>query len=81
MSSDRPADPGPFVVNPNAVYRPSHIASGLQIPVSGVLRYVRNGKLRASRRRGRTLILGQWLIDWLQSGELRRKGSGQGTGR
>jgi hypothetical protein len=80
--SEQPAsDPGPFVVNPNAVYRPAHVAEGLGIPISGVLREIRAGRLRASRRRGRTFVLGGAVLTWLESGQVhRRKGAGTSNG-
>jgi hypothetical protein len=80
VTDQHQGDPGPFVITPNAVYRPAHLALGLGMPLSGVLRAIRAGELRSSRRRGRTLILGVWIIEWLAGGERRRTHASKTTG-
>jgi hypothetical protein len=35
-------------------------------------REIRLGRLRASKRGGRYYILGEWLLEWLRAGEVRR---------
>jgi hypothetical protein len=81
MSDQPDDDPGPFVIDPNAVYKPRHLAEGLGMPLSGVLRAIRAAELRSSRRRGRTWILGAWVLQWLEGGERpRRKAAGKSNG-
>jgi hypothetical protein len=73
-----PAEPprqaaAPFAIDPNTAYRPEHIEAGLGIPLSGIMRDIRGGKLKASKRRGRLFILGAWVLAWLEDGEVRRR--------
>jgi hypothetical protein len=74
-------DPGPFRIDPSTVYRPRHLAAGLGVPLSGILREIRAGRLRSSKRRGRTLILGSWALAWIEAGEGRRKHAAKENGR
>jgi hypothetical protein len=75
-------DPGPFKIDPNTVYRPQHLSGGLVFPLSGILREIRAGRLRACKRRGRLLILGSQVLAWLEAGEVRRKTAAKsGNGR
>jgi hypothetical protein len=75
VNADHPAGPGPFRIDPSTVYRPPHLAEALGVPLSGILRDIRAGRLRTSKRRGRLLILGSWVLAWLEAGEVRRKAS------
>jgi hypothetical protein len=36
-------------------------------------REVRRGRLRVSKRAGRYYVLGAWLLEWLRTGEIRRR--------
>jgi hypothetical protein len=75
-----PIAPGPFRIDATTVYRPAHLAEGLGVRLSGILREVRAGRLRASRRRGRTMILGAAVLDWIAAGEVRRKAKPRANG-
>jgi hypothetical protein len=64
---------GPFHVDRDAVYTPQHLADGLGVPLSGVKRDIRSGKLKAGRIRGRTMILGAAVLEWIEAGTGRRR--------
>jgi hypothetical protein len=66
----------PFHIDRDAVYRPEHLAAGLAIPLSGIKRDIRSGKLKASKRRGRLFVLGEQVLEWLRVGVVHRKGAG-----
>jgi hypothetical protein len=36
-------------------------------------REIRLGRLRASKRAGKYLIVGAWLLEWIESGEVKRR--------
>jgi hypothetical protein len=59
------------------VATPDVWASVLGVPESCLRRAARKGELKASCRGGRYLVLGSWLLDWIEAGqaeaELRRK--------
>ena len=81
-ASELPAEqPCPFVIASTGVYRPRDLAAGLRVPLSGILREIRAGRLRASRRRGRLLVLGSWALAWVEAGEVRRTATARGNGR
>jgi hypothetical protein len=40
-----------------------------------VRREVREGRLRIAKRAGRYYLLGEWILDWLRGGEIRRRTS------
>jgi hypothetical protein len=42
------------------------------LKASSVRREVRLGRLRMSKRCGRHYCLGKWILQWLESGELKR---------
>lgn len=63
----------PHVIVPNAVYGVSEAQAALRLKKSTIRREVKAGRLRVSKRAGRYFILGQWLIEWIEGGELRRK--------
>ncbi len=60
------------IVNPNAVYTAVEAARLLSLPLSCIAREHRLGRLRVSRRGKRNFILGAWLLQWLEAGEVRR---------
>lgn len=64
-----PATRKPLVVDPNGVYtlaelRPLHITASL------IRSERRAGRFRLSRRGGRYYVLGRWLLEWIESGEV-----------
>jgi len=79
MSDQQPADSGPAHIDRDSIYKPHHLSELLGVPLSGVLRAIRAGELRSSRRRGRTLVLGAWVLQWLEAGEVRRRTAGNGA--
>jgi len=81
MSTSLQPDPGPFRIDPATVYRPTHLAAGLGLKLSGILREIRAGRLRSSKRRGNTLILGAWALAWIEAGEGPRKGARAAAGQ
>jgi hypothetical protein len=61
------------VIEPNAIYFPEDLLRVCRLRKSTIRREVREGRLKVARRAGRYFILGSWLLDWLRSGELKRK--------
>jgi hypothetical protein len=62
----------PFTILPEAVYTVPAATAAIQANPSTLPREIRAGRLRAAKRAGRLLILGQWLLWWVQAGEVRR---------
>jgi hypothetical protein len=65
------------VIHPNAVYTPEQARLVMGMTKSTVSREVRLARLRISRRGGRYLILGSWLLQWVRQGEMKRAQSSQ----
>jgi hypothetical protein len=66
----------PHIISENAVYSIAQAQAALNLKVSTIRREHREGRLRVCQRAGRRFILGKWLLEWLESGELPRKGAG-----
>jgi len=66
---------GPHIIRATAVYSIAQAQAALGLRRSTIRREVREGRLRISSRAGRRYILGAWLLAWIESGELVRKGS------
>jgi hypothetical protein len=65
------------IIEPYAVYYREDLPRLLRMKDSGVLREIRSRRLRVSKRCGRYRILGKWLIEWIELGELApRKAAG-----
>ncbi len=62
----------PAVIHPTAVYSLADAARLLGLRKNCLPREVRLGRLRVSKRAGRYFVLGQWLLEWVAGGELRR---------
>jgi hypothetical protein len=62
----------PHVLDPHAVYTIPSAAAALGLAKETLPREIRLGRLQARKRGGRYFILGQWLLDWLASGEPHR---------
>jgi hypothetical protein len=43
-------------------------------------REIRLGRLRVAKRAGKYMILGKWLLEWIEGGELSRRGPMSGAG-
>jgi hypothetical protein len=61
------------VIDPNGVYFWDVARQLLRFKESTIRREVREGRLRVSKRAGRYFILGRWLIEWIEKGEVQRK--------
>jgi hypothetical protein len=68
-----PAPVGPAIFYPNGVYRRNDLMHMLGVPMSGVRRAVREDGLRRSKRGNRYYFLGQWVLDWIAAGEIKRR--------
>jgi hypothetical protein len=64
---------GPHVIHANGVYTVDDLRRVFGLKASSVRREVRFGRLRMSKRCGRYYCLGQWLRQWLENGELKRR--------
>jgi hypothetical protein len=78
-SSPRPATPaaeraGPLLtIHPTDVFTLAGARAALHLTKTTIRREVREGRLRISCRAGRRWLLGRWLIEWLEGGELPRE--------
>jgi hypothetical protein len=61
-----------MVIDPNAVFLLDQVQALLRLRRSTVRREVREGRLRVSKRAGRYYLLGEWVLEWLRAGEVRR---------
>ena len=60
------------VIAPHAIYNLVQAQAVLRHVPSCLPREIRLGRLRVTKRAGRYFILGEWLMQWLRDGELRR---------
>jgi hypothetical protein len=65
--------PAQLIIDPNAVYTEGDISLGLDLPTATIRRARREGRLRYTREGPRVLILGRWLLDWLDAGAARQE--------
>jgi hypothetical protein len=76
---EAPALPPVHVIHPDAIYFLDQVKVLFRLSDSTVRRELREHRLRVSKRAGRYFLLGKWLIQWLEAGELHRgKGNGRG---
>lgn len=61
------------MLHPTEAYIVPTLSASLGIPVKGIGREIRAGRLRVSRRMGRYWILGEWVLDWIKRGEIVRR--------
>ncbi len=61
------------VIHENAVYFLDDAIKIFRLKKSTIRREVRDCRLRISKRAGRYYLLGKWLIEWLEAGELKRQ--------
>jgi hypothetical protein len=57
--------PRPVIIEPDAVYDDLALRVALGVGASTVARARRRGELRYTRKGGRTLYLGAWVLNWL----------------
>src|SRR5262249_53509674 len=62
----------PLVLDPRAVFTADEVRRALRLKASTIRRELREGRLRVSKRAGRYYILGRWLLEWIEAGELPR---------
>lgn len=67
-----PATPPPVILHPTAVYTVPQLRAALGLTASTVRHEVRAGRLRVARRAGRYWMLGAWVLEWIEGGELSR---------
>jgi hypothetical protein len=83
MSHDTPT-PNVPIIHPRAVFTVESATATLNLADTCILREIRRGRLRASRRAGRYWILGSWLLRWLAGGtstKLRRRAAAGANGK
>jgi hypothetical protein len=61
----------PHVICPSAVYTVDDLRRFLGLKMSSVRREVRLKRLRIAKRCGRYFCLGQWVLQWIEGGELK----------
>jgi hypothetical protein len=61
----------PVVIEPCAVYGLEEARALLGLSRGTLPREIRLRRLRVSKRAGRYLILGEWLLAWIKGGEVR----------
>lgn len=64
--------PAVRLIRPNAVYLRADVCRLLRVQLSTLRREIREGRLRVSRRANRYYFLGEWLLEWIRSGEVPR---------
>jgi hypothetical protein len=65
--------PGPHVIVPTAAYSIEQARAALGLKKTSIRREVREGRLRVSVRAGRRYLLGAWLLQWIEEGELHQQ--------
>jgi hypothetical protein len=64
--------PPNLIIRTNAIYTLEGLRSSLGLPKSTLSREIRLARLRVTKRAGRYFLLGKWIIQWLEEGEVRR---------
>ena len=65
--------PLPHVIHLHAFYSSEDVQRIFNIKKSGLREEIKAKRLRVSKLCGRYRFLGRWLIEWIESGELRAK--------
>jgi hypothetical protein len=60
----------PHVIHPHAIYTVKALQDALGLAPTTIRREVRLRRLRVARRAGKYFILGKWILDWIESGEV-----------
>ena len=61
----------PHMIYPSAVYTVDDLRRIFGLKATSVRREVRLRRLRISKRCGRYYCLGQWVLEWIENGELK----------
>jgi hypothetical protein len=64
-------------VHPTAVYFVDTFRKLFRLKESSLRREVREGRLRIAKRCNRYYLLGRWILEWLESAEVKRNGAGR----
>jgi hypothetical protein len=81
VTGEPAAAPPPFVpVDPTGVYFADAFERLFRLKRSTLRREVREGRLRIAKRAGRYFLLGRWILEWVEGGEVRRPPSHQCNG-
>ena len=59
-------------IHVNSVYTLGTLRDLLGLRAGTLPREIRLGRLRSSKRAGKVLILGGWILEWIESGERKR---------
>jgi len=62
----------PHTIMPTAVYDLEAARTALNLTKTTLNRELRLGRLRVAKRAGKYFIVGEWLMQWLQGGEIHR---------
>jgi hypothetical protein len=60
------------VIEPNAVFTLDSLKHTLGLARNCLPREIRLARLRAAKRAGRYFLLGKWVLEWIEDGELKR---------
>ena len=61
-------------IRPTAVFGLEQARAALGLAKNCLPREIRLGRLRVSKRAGRYLILGEWILEWIRKGGVTRQG-------
>ena len=61
------------IIHPSAVYSQEAVRLSLGLKTATLQREIRLGRLRVAKRAGRYYILGSWLLEWVEKGEVQRR--------
>jgi hypothetical protein len=67
------SEPTVHTINPNSVYFRDDARQILRLKESTIRREIREGRLRVAKRAGRYFLLGEWILEWIRAGEVRRR--------
>jgi hypothetical protein len=70
---DKSTAPKPHTIYPTAVYAIATAGRVLGLSKSCLPREIRLRRLRVTKRAGKYFVLGKWLLEWLEAGELQRE--------
>jgi len=60
------------IIVPNAVYAIAALNETLGLKAGTIPRELRLRRLRYAKRAGRVFILGSWVLEWLEAGEVHK---------